>query len=206
MIGTVSEDSTSGAGAEQPSASILRASDHDREAAAELLRAAVEDGRLELSELDERLSAVYDARTRAELSTVTADLSTAVESTKPLTLQTKSGMLRRTGVWAVPAEVIAQVDSGSVKLDFTEVRTAPHEVLVRASAKSGRVVVVVPTDWAVVMDDVSSASGRIVNKVGGDPAASRHVVQVTGTVGAGVIKARHPRRSFIDWLLRRPHR
>ena len=51
-----------------------RVGDADREAAAEQLRTAVADGRLELAELDERLTAAYSARTRAELAAVTADL------------------------------------------------------------------------------------------------------------------------------------
>jgi len=206
MIGMVSEDSVPSTGAEQPSTPIPRASDHDREAAAEQLRTAVEDGRLELSELDERLSAVYQARTRNELVTVTADLSTSPVPTKPLTLRTRSGILRRTGVWTSPTVITAQVDSGSIKLDFTQARMTSREVLVQATAKAGRIVVVVPTDWAVVMDEVTSDSGRVPNKVGGDPSTARHVVRVVGTVGAGVIKARYRRRSLIDWLLRRPHR
>ncbi|QDP96188.1 DUF1707 domain-containing protein [Microlunatus elymi] len=179
-------------------APMVRASDHDREAAAEQLRAAVSDGRLELSELDERLTAVYRAKTRAEVAATTVDLEPA--DTKPLTLTTKSGFLRRTGVWSAPAEITAQVDSGSIKLDFTGARVPGREVLVRATAKSGRIVLVVPHDWAVVMDDVSSGAGRVPNKVGGDPATARHVVRVVGTVGAGVIKARYPRRRFIDWI------
>ena len=55
----------------------LRASDADREAAAERLRVAAMEGRLEPSELDERMSAAYAARWCSELAALTADVTPA---------------------------------------------------------------------------------------------------------------------------------
>jgi hypothetical protein len=52
----------------------VRASDAEREQAAELLRAGYGDGRLTLDELDERLAAGYAAKTRADLRSLTSDL------------------------------------------------------------------------------------------------------------------------------------
>jgi hypothetical protein len=52
----------------------IRASDHDRESAAELLREAYAVGRLSHEELDERATAAYSARTLGELRDLTADL------------------------------------------------------------------------------------------------------------------------------------
>jgi hypothetical protein len=52
----------------------VRASDAEREQAAELLRAAYTDGRLTRDELDERLAAGYAAKTRADLRSLTSDL------------------------------------------------------------------------------------------------------------------------------------
>lgn len=185
---------------------VARASDAERETAAEHLRAAVADGRLDLTELDERLTAVYQAKTRAELATTTYDLEPGVLETKPLMLRTKSGSLRRTGSWTAPVEIVAECASGSIKIDFTRAHAPQREVTVHATAKSGSVVLVVPTGWAVVMDDITSGSGTIANKVvQRDPTTANHTVRVVGSVASGVIKARYPRRSFIDWLLRRPH-
>lgn len=177
-----------------------RVGDADREAAAEHLRTAVADGRLELAELDERLGAVYSARTRAELAAVTADLDPAVAETRPLTLRTESGTIKRTGHWDVPAQIVAECTSGSIKLDFTEAGVPHREVRVSATASSGSIVLIVPPDWVVVMDDVSSSSGSIVNKVGGRPGPGMKVLRVSGSVRSGTIKARYPRRSFWDWL------
>lgn len=52
----------------------VRASDAEREQAAELLRAGYADGRLTRDELDERLAAGYAAKTRADLRGLTSDL------------------------------------------------------------------------------------------------------------------------------------
>lgn len=53
----------------------LRASDADREAAGERLRVAALEGRLDPTELDERMSAAYDARWCSELTELTADVT-----------------------------------------------------------------------------------------------------------------------------------
>ena len=52
----------------------VRASDIEREQAAELLRTGYADGRLTRDELDERLAAAYAAKTRADLRGLTGDL------------------------------------------------------------------------------------------------------------------------------------
>jgi hypothetical protein len=53
----------------------LRASDADREAAVERLRAAAMEGRLDSDELEERLAAAYAARWCSELATLTTDVT-----------------------------------------------------------------------------------------------------------------------------------
>lgn len=52
----------------------LRASDADRAAVAQRLQTAVDEGRLDLSDYDERLRDAYAARTYGELERLTADL------------------------------------------------------------------------------------------------------------------------------------
>jgi hypothetical protein len=53
----------------------LRASDAEREQAAEVLRAAAAEGRLNVEELEDRLSSAYSAATRPELERLIADVS-----------------------------------------------------------------------------------------------------------------------------------
>ncbi|MEU8259926.1 DUF1707 domain-containing protein [Micromonospora sp. NPDC048999] len=52
----------------------MRAADADREATAERLRVALEEGRLNLHEYDERLGRAYGAKTYGDLDAVLADL------------------------------------------------------------------------------------------------------------------------------------
>ena len=61
------------------SALDLRASDADRERAAERLRAATAEGRLSAEELEERLERALAARTEGELAALVADLPPAAE-------------------------------------------------------------------------------------------------------------------------------
>jgi hypothetical protein len=55
----------------------LRCSDADRDAAAERLRIAAHEGRIDPVELEERLSTAYSARWCSELTTLTADVTPA---------------------------------------------------------------------------------------------------------------------------------
>jgi len=52
----------------------VRASDAERDQAAEILRAGYAEGRLSRAELDERLTGAYAAQTRADLRDLTGDL------------------------------------------------------------------------------------------------------------------------------------
>lgn len=176
-----------------------RVADTDREVAVRRLQEAAADGRLELSELEERLEAVYSAKTRADLDAMTADLPVVRAPSIPdLDLKTKTGSLRKKGYWRVPSQINAECNSGSIKLDFTEAECFHHEVIIKVSARSGSVVLVVPHGWSVDLDQASSASGSVRNKIRERPGAP--MLRVSGTVTSGVIKARYPRRSFRVWL------
>ena len=178
-----------------------RVNDTDRERTVARLQEAVADGRLDISELEERLDAVYSAKTHADLQVLTADLPVVKTPDIPdLTLKTKAGSIRKNGYWRVPSRINAECSSGSIKLDFTEAECFHREVMIHASARSGSVVLVIPHGWAVDLDDTSSASGSVVNKIRERPRPGAPLLRVSGTVTSGVIKARYPRRSFRVWL------
>lgn len=65
----------------------LRASDSEREAVAAYVRAAIDEGRLHLDELDDRLGAVYQARTHDELAKVIEDIVPAPQRPRPEPVQ-----------------------------------------------------------------------------------------------------------------------
>ena len=56
----------------------LRASNAEREAAVERLHQAVGEGRITLTEFEERAQAAYEAKTLAELDVLTADLPRSI--------------------------------------------------------------------------------------------------------------------------------
>ena len=181
-----------------------RIADADREGVARRLRDAATEGRIDFAELEERLGAAYSAKTQTDLDILTADLPAQAAAAQPLILQTKSGSLKKKGYWRVPSHIEAECTSGSVKLDFTEAECPHAEVTIKVTAASGAVVLIVPTDWAVDLAGASATSGAVVNKMRGRPAPGNPVLRVSGTVRSGTIKARPPRRSFADWLRRRP--
>ena len=98
--------------------SFTRAADHDRAAVAEELTRAHAEGRLTLSEFDERTRAVYQARTYAELTALTADLPRSA----PTPVKQRSNVLFRvmTGTW-LAASSINFLIWGIISLSLDEV-------------------------------------------------------------------------------------
>ncbi|SCF16316.1 protein of unknown function (DUF1707) [Micromonospora mirobrigensis] len=90
----------------------MRAADADRQETADRLRVALEEGRLDLHEYDERLQRAYAAKTYGELDGVLADLPGAGAVGGPVPVQ--PGAHRPgTVVGAEPEPPVAQVTSGT---------------------------------------------------------------------------------------------
>lgn len=187
----------------------------DRDRVVELLRVAAGDGRLTPEELDERLEAALTARTYSELAVLTTDLP-AVASGQPASLVVPeakelvridcgSGTAKRDGHWLVPQRMDVRVTSGSVRLDLTQAVVTHPVLTLDADVTSGSLVIVTRPGIEVDTDDVAVRSGsvRVRTHRGSDrPVILR--VQVSGQVTSGSLQARPPRRSFLQWLLRRP--
>jgi hypothetical protein len=144
----------------------MRASDQDRERAAEVLRDAAGEGRLEMSELEERLEAVYAAKTYAELEPVTRDLPQAgaprpAASVSPADPSrfggpaTSSsaiavmGGFERKGDWVVPPVFNAVVFMAGGTIDMRDARFTERNVTIHVTAIMGGVEIVVPHDAQV---------------------------------------------------------
>ena len=192
----------------------LRASYQDRDRVAELLRTAAGDGRLTAEELDQRLEAALTARTYGELAALTRDLppaaglalGAAVPAPKDMIrLDSHSSSLKRDGHWLVPRRMEVGVTSGSVTLDFTEAVLAQTLLQIDADVRSGSLTLVTKPGVVVDTDEVAVRSGTV--KVRAPWSSEIPVVlriQVSGKVGSGSIVARPPRRTFWQWLRRRP--
>jgi hypothetical protein len=88
----------------------MRTSDQEREQVAEILRAAMTEGRLSLEEGEERLTATYAARYRDELGPLTADLPDggrrALANTPEARLATRRSLRRHATIVASIALIL----------------------------------------------------------------------------------------------------
>ena len=208
------EVSPLGHGDEVASPGELRASHEDRDRVAELLRVAAGDGRLTAEELDERLEKALTARTYGELAALSQDLPAApglvagaagLEPKEMIRIDCRSGSAKRDGRWLVPQQIEVRVTSGHVTLDFTEAVITQPLLKIDASVRSGGLKLLTKPGIVVDTDDVAVGSGAVKVQApwGPDvPAVLR--IEVSGRVGSGRIKARPPRRTLWQWLLRRP--
>jgi hypothetical protein len=205
--------------AEPPAQAELRASHADRDRVVELLRVAAGDGRLTAEELDERLESALTARTYSELAVLTTDLPAAPQSAgqvqaadlsregakQLVKIDCGSGSARRDGQWLVPQRMEVNVASGSVKLDMTKAVMSSPTLQLDIHVRSGSLLLVTRPGIVVDIDDVTVRSGSAgvkTHRTQGVPVVLR--VQVSGQVASGSFKARPPRRTFWQWLLRRP--
>ena len=195
----------------------MRASHEDRDRIVEVLRTSAGDGRLSIEELDERVEAALTARTYGELEVLILDLPAApgavaaVAPAKPkelVRIESGSSSTTRDGGWAVPRRMEILVRSGSVTLDFTDAQVTWPTLQIDADVHSGSIRLLTKPGIVVDADDVVVRSGAVKVKApwGPDvPATFR--IDVSGKIGSGSISARPPRpprRSFRDWILRRP--
>jgi hypothetical protein len=98
-----------------------------------------------------------------------------------------------------------KVSSGQVTLDLTEAAIAHRALDIEAEVRSGHLKVITRPGIVVDTDDVVIRSGNVkVKAPWGTEVPTTLAVTVTGKVGSGLISARPPRRSFWQWLLRRP--
>jgi hypothetical protein len=206
-----------GSGDERLPARELRASHEDRDQVVEQLRMAAGDGRLTAEELDQRLEVALTARTYGELTALTKDLpagpglATAAEPKDLVRIECGGSSARRDGRWVVPRRMEIRVASGSVLLDFTEAVITEPTLRIHAEVSSGMLTLITKPGIVVDTDDMSVRYGAVnVQQPEGPEAPVLLNIHVSGKVGSGVITAhpprppRPPRRTFWQWLLRRP--
>ncbi|MFB9180152.1 DUF1707 domain-containing protein [Dactylosporangium sucinum] len=187
----------------------LRASDGDRERVAEVLRVAAAEGRLDLDEVDERLHAVYAARTYAELEPLTADLpgpSSApvrMDGVPPAPGEVRSrgaalalmSSFTRRGPWIAPRRFNCLAFWGGGTIDLREARMLHGDMRIRALAIMGGVTVIVPEDAEVHVTGTGVMGGFDHSAVGaGRPGAPRIVV--TGFAFWGGVTVRRRSRKL----------
>ncbi|OIJ67622.1 DUF1707 SHOCT-like domain-containing protein [Streptomyces mangrovisoli] len=181
----------------------LRASDADRERVAEVLRDALAEGRLDMTEFEERLEATYAARTYAELAPLTRDLPAAgVTPPSPVSFVkepepsgswgsrivggegSSSGAVavmsgfQRKGRWTVPRRFTCFAFWGGGEIDLRDADFADREVEINCIAIMGGMNVVVPPGVEVVVRGIGVMGGFDHSQEGvpGEPGAPRVIV------------------------------
>jgi hypothetical protein len=97
------------------------------------------------------------------------------------------------------------VTSGHVLLDFTRAVIAEPRLQLDIDVRSGHIQLLTRPGIVVETDDVAIRSGhvKVLEPWGPEvPAVLR--IDVTGKVGSGHFIARPPRRTFWQWLTRKP--
>lgn len=190
----------------------LRASDADRERVAKRLHNAMADGRITMTELEERLDRTYAAKTLGELVPITADLPAGtappalVPSRTPsliggppgssFSMAVMAGANRR-GAWVVPAQHTSFAFWGGVDIDLRQATFAQQHTTITAVAIMGGIDIVVPDDVHVEVNGIGfmgefDSSGQARNDV--DP--NGPVLTVNGLAfWGGVTVKRRPRTS-----------
>ncbi|WP_243718151.1 DUF1707 domain-containing protein [Actinomadura sp. 7K534] len=207
-----------------PSASPeMRAGDADRDRVAQVLRDAAGDGRLTLEELDERLDAVYAAKTYADLEPLTRDLPapgaapapapSGAAAWRPLPgapswtggIGIMSGFLRA-GVWNVPRVFRAFAFWGGGKIDLRDARFEEPETTIRALAIMGGIDIVVPDDITVHVKGLGIMGG-FDQRASGPGVPGSPTVVIRGLAfwgGVGVKRRKSSRQKKRDKELRPP--
>ena len=200
-----------------PGPGQLRSSAADRERAADVLKAAFAEGRLDQDEYSERVGQVHASRTYAELAALTADLPAAPgadplavpgappEPRELIRMKVTSGNAHREGRWVVPQRMECNVTSGNIKLDFTDAVLTGRTLRIDAEVRSGNLTLITKPGIVVDADDVTIGRGNVkVRAPWGTAGPELLRIELAGRVRSGNITARPPRRTFWQWLTRAP--
>jgi len=188
----------------------LRASDADRERVANVLREAAGDGRLNMDELDERLDAVYAAKTYAELEPITHDLPAGGAAYGPAPSTVPAGNVRRFGAeptshgafailggfsrrgdWVVPKDFTAVAILGGGELDLREAQFAEPVVTIHVVVIMGGVEITAPMDATVRVTGVGVVGAFDHDSGTGEPGGPTIIVNGIAVMG-GVDVQRKP--------------
>jgi hypothetical protein len=190
---------------EQPSPAEprgIRISDADRERAAERLHQALAEGRITLSELEERLEAVYGAKYEADLRPPLADLPGAEavvaqsappaipSDAPPVVLRAGMSTIKRSGTWDVPPRLRLQSAMGSVVLDFCDT-AIPHPVVdIEVDLGAGSAKLLVPDESTANIDGVVASMGTVKSNLPSVPRPGVPHFVVHGRTGMGSLTVR----------------
>jgi hypothetical protein len=193
----------------------IRISNHDRERVAQILHNAMAEGRLEVAELEERLDAVYAAKTFADLEPVTRDLPVSAHGPLPAvqpqampvphnriggtpgastSIAIMSGVERK-GNWVVPPHHNVVSIMGGVDIDLTHARFVEAETTIQVFALMAGVEIKVPADVNVRVDGVGFM-GAFEDRTSTTPSTAgpgSPTVRITGFAMMAGVEVKRPK-------------
>ncbi|MBM7788818.1 hypothetical protein JOD67_005498 [Tenggerimyces flavus] len=172
----------------------LRASDEDRDRVADTLREALATGRLSPTEHEERLGAVFAAKTVGELAPITRDLPAtrpaagAIEVAPDERARALFSKVRRVGQWEVPPRFEARATFGAIVLDLRHAQIPHGGVTIVANSAFGKVEIRIPDNARLVGNGGSATFGK--RTLPESPASSDDgpVIRITGHSTFGHIR------------------
>jgi Domain of unknown function (DUF1707) len=202
----------------------LRASDADRERAADTLRRAAGVGRLTMDELDERLNAAYAARTRAELERLTADVVAEDDEAPAHRMPVRPGEggarwlvaimggCDRAGRWRLSERATCVNVMGGSDLDLNDAELAGEHVELTVFSLMGGADIRVPEGLNVEVSDFALLGGNDVD-IGdqrpdpGGPVLHLRLISIMGgtDVKRGRRKSRAEKRAARERRKHLPH-
>jgi hypothetical protein len=209
------EISPTGKGSGPGSSPELRASHADRDRVVDVLRIAAGDGMLAADELDERVEAALSARTLSELAALTADLPpasatggmTGAEAKDVVRIeQVHSGAVERVGRWVVPRRLELAVYWCEVTLDFTEAVITQDTLRIDVEMAGKALKLITRPGIMVDTDGLRLVHSKVkYRQVPADPDAPVTLrVELVGQMTHSRVVVRPARRTFGQWLLRKP--
>lgn len=188
--------------------SRLRASDADREQAAAVLNTALAEGRLSVTEHSDRLDAIYQAKTQAEIVPLIDDLparTTAQPVAPRADLAPAAGRHQRIiaifggatrkGQWHVEPKITVVTVFGGATIDFRDVQLPQREITLNCTQVFGGVEVIVPPEMRVIDSGIALFGARDTGSgsaESNDPNAP--VLRLTGLTLFGGLGLKHKQR------------
>ncbi|WP_181781534.1 DUF1707 SHOCT-like domain-containing protein [Pseudonocardia pini] len=174
--------------------SHVRVSDGDRAATLETLQRALADGRITLTEFDERSAAATTSVTRGELGSLTVDLAPPASTLEPITLGGTLCSVRRKGAWRVPQALTLRTRLGSIELDLTAADIPHDTVAVELDILGGSVELRLPEGASVTFTAVETSFGSTEDHRRSQGLGGRPHFEFRGRVVGGSVELRGPRR------------
>jgi Domain of unknown function (DUF1707)/Cell wall-active antibiotics response 4TMS YvqF len=192
--------------------SRLRASDADREEAAAVLNSALAEGRLTVAEHSERLDAIYEAKTHAEIAPLVDDLpakGSAVARAPRTDVEPASGRSQkiiaifggasRKGKWHASPKINTVTIFGGAELDFRDAQLPAQEITVNCTCIFGGVDITVPPEMKIVESGIAIFGGRDISSNEAEAASpDAPVLRLTGLTLFGGVSAKHKQRKPKD--------